>query len=289
MLPHRLTRETARAPSLSSCLALRSISSPPPKSSPLWSDIQKRVAGILSSVSANIVTATQAVATDVATVTLANVSEGNKIKALKRLDAVETQRLEEVETALSLNEQIAQSKIVDLQLKSEKEMELYASDKERLEKALEEWKEAAEKKNEIMEEMEGAGEGLEEGLGEGEHPVLGVLLSDLGHKKIYKASIEKLASLPVWKKQRIFRVERAEKIALDKLKQKHQVGFPGIITLCEGIDGTLKVLDGQHRVAAMSILKKLKQKAGEKVDSKLTFDPEVILVEVFQERGQDVK
>lgn len=232
--------------------------------------------------STNIASMTQVVATDIATATLASVSDKNKNKALERLDAVQAKRLEEVETALSLNEQIAQSKIVDLELKGEEEMKLYADDREKLERALEEWKEAAEKKSEVVESMEEArGEGIEN------HPVLGSLIADLGHKKIYKANIEKLASLPVWKKQRIFRVERAEKIVRDKLKQNHKFGLPGIITLCEGADGNLKVLDGQHRVAALSILTKLKRE-GLKGDGKLVFDPEVVLVEVFQEEEQDV-
>ena len=209
------------------------------------------------------------------------VTETNKMKALEKLDAVEAQKLKDAETALSLNEQMAQSKIVDLEMKSETETKLYASDKEKLEKVLEEWKEAAEKKFEMVETMERA-VGTKE-RSDDEHPVLGILLSDLGHKKIYRASISKLASLPVWEKQRVFRVERAEKIAMDKLKQKQKIGLPGIITICESSDGSLKILDGQHRVAAMSVLAKLKKDGKGKVEERLVFDPEVVLVEVFRE------
>ena len=58
--------------------SLRPLSSlpplPPSKGNPLWSDIQRKVTEILSTVGANLASATQAVATDVATVTLANVS-----------------------------------------------------------------------------------------------------------------------------------------------------------------------------------------------------------------------
>ena len=65
-----------------------------------------------------------------------------------------------------------------------------------------------------------------------EHPVLGRALLDLGYKRIHLVSAKSLASIPVWKKQRIYRHGRAESMATDKLKSLH-LGMPGIIGIYE--------------------------------------------------------
>lgn len=65
-----------------------------------------------------------------------------------------------------------------------------------------------------------------------EHPLLGRELHDFGTKKIYSVPARTLASLPVWRKQRIYRHDRAKKIAADKLKTAH-LGMPGTIVLHE--------------------------------------------------------
>lgn len=43
------------------------------------------------------------------------------------------------------------------------------------------------------------------------HPILGKCIINLGYKRIYLASAEKLSSIPVWQKQRIYRHNRAKK------------------------------------------------------------------------------
>jgi predicted MPP superfamily phosphohydrolase len=64
------------------------------------------------------------------------------------------------------------------------------------------------------------------------HPVLGQVVADFGYKKIYQVSANTLKSIPVWKKQRLYRHERAKVIATDKLKTLH-LGMPGILVLHE--------------------------------------------------------
>jgi hypothetical protein len=66
----------------------------------------------------------------------------------------------------------------------------------------------------------------------GNHPILGPILLDLGHKRIHVASAKALASIPVWKKQRVYRHERAKTMVSDKLKTLH-LGLPGIIGIYE--------------------------------------------------------
>jgi len=66
----------------------------------------------------------------------------------------------------------------------------------------------------------------------GDHPILGPTICDLGHKRVCLASTERLASLPVWEKQRFFRHERAKKMARDKRKNLH-IGLPGVIGIYE--------------------------------------------------------
>lgn len=64
------------------------------------------------------------------------------------------------------------------------------------------------------------------------HPVLGPVVIDLGYKRVYQVSAETLASVPVWKKQRVYRHDRAKVIAADKMKSL-RLGLPGIIVLHE--------------------------------------------------------
>lgn len=124
------------------------------------------------------------------------------------------------------------------------------------------------------------------------HPIFGELVKDIGYKRIYAISCEKLINIPCWEKQRIFRPERAKIIAKDittKLKQGFPLTLPGVITIyekgteleeSEEADDTspdiflndIGLLDGQHRVGALNLL----SEAGT-----LDVDAHVIMVEVF--------
>ena len=64
------------------------------------------------------------------------------------------------------------------------------------------------------------------------HPILGPVLQDFGTKRVHAVSAKLLATLPVWKKQRIYRHNRAKSIANDKRKTPY-FGMPGIIVLHE--------------------------------------------------------
>jgi hypothetical protein len=64
------------------------------------------------------------------------------------------------------------------------------------------------------------------------HPVLGRVVVDLGYKKVYQVAAPTLASIPVWKKQRVYRHDRAKIIATDKMKTL-ALGMPGILVLHE--------------------------------------------------------
>ncbi len=66
----------------------------------------------------------------------------------------------------------------------------------------------------------------------GEHPILGPVVCDLGHKRVHLSSVERLAALPVWEKQRFFRHDRAKNMARDKAKSMH-TGLPGVIGIFE--------------------------------------------------------
>lgn len=90
------------------------------------------------------------------------------------------------------------------------------------------------------------------------HPILGPCLLDLGYKRVHVVSAQALAAIPVWKKQRIYRHDRAKAMAVDKQKTMH-LGMPGVIGLHEDQQGKLSILDGQHRVGMFSILATNKQ------------------------------
>lgn len=112
----------------------------------------------------------------------------------------------------------------------------------------------------------------------GDHPILGPIISDLGSKRVYVVSAEALAAIPVWKKQRTYRHQRAKEMANDKMKTRH-LGLPGIIGIYESSDGNLSIIDGQHR---LGMLRELKNKNPQ------GFDFEHILVEVYpQLEGMD--
>ena len=104
-----------------------------------------------------------------------------------------------------------------------------------------------------------------------EHPLLGVVVADLGYKRIHLASAKILSTIPVWKEQRIYRHDRAKNMAKDKIKTAH-LGMPGVIVLHEDCHGKLSILDGQHRVGCMTLLH------SENIG---LFDLDRILVEVY--------
>jgi hypothetical protein len=100
--------------------------------------------------------------------------------------------------------------------------------------AFEAWKQNLEQENKQHESSAAAAvvsnETQQEQLGA--HPILGPALVDLGHKRVHLVSAKALASIPVWKKQRIYRHERAKSMASDKLKSL-DLGLPGIIGIYE--------------------------------------------------------
>lgn len=65
-----------------------------------------------------------------------------------------------------------------------------------------------------------------------EHPMLGKVVMDFGYKRLHVVSAKTLANIPVWKKQRIYRHDRAKLMAADKVKSSH-LGLPGVIALHE--------------------------------------------------------
>jgi len=103
------------------------------------------------------------------------------------------------------------------------------------------------------------------------HPILGPMLHDLGYKRIHITSAKALSAIPIWSQQRSYRHDRAKIMAADKLKSM-DLGLPGVISLHEAEDGTLSILDGQHRVGMLTILQD---------KSKNTMNLNEILVEVF--------
>jgi hypothetical protein len=112
------------------------------------------------------------------------------------------------------------------------------------------------------------------------HPVLGAAIADFGHKRIHVVSAHALSTIPVWKKQRIYRHDRAKAMASDKMKTLH-LGMPGIIGLHEDLNGKLSIIDGQHRVGMMTILH-------EKCASHDDFDLDRVLVEVYPQNPDHV-
>jgi len=64
------------------------------------------------------------------------------------------------------------------------------------------------------------------------HPLLGEVVADFGFKRLHVVPAKTLSNIPVWKKQRIYRHDRAKAMAADKLKTSH-FGLPGVIALHE--------------------------------------------------------
>mmetsp|Transcript_23494 Transcript_23494/g.34860 ORF Transcript_23494/g.34860 Transcript_23494/m.34860 type:complete len:510 (-) Transcript_23494:591-2120(-) len=130
------------------------------------------------------------------------------------------------------------------------------------------------------------------------HPILGPQIAHLPYKRIHLTAASKLASLPVYEKQRAYRHDRAKEMAKDK-KKTLWMGIPGVISLMEEECGRLSILDGQHRVGMMALLSEEQRKIVEKnqkvngdngtqsstnndkVDALAQLDLENILVEVF--------
>jgi len=107
------------------------------------------------------------------------------------------------------------------------------------------------------------------------HTLLGPCLLDLGYKHVYVSKASDLTAIPVWEKQRSYSHERANQMVKDKIKNKH-VGLPGVIALHEDGQGNLSIIDGQHRVGMMALMKK-KSLSQEEIG----FDLDKVLVEVF--------
>jgi hypothetical protein len=118
-----------------------------------------------------------------------------------------------------------------------------------------------------------------------EHPVLGPVVADLGYKRIHLVSSGQLGTIPIWKRQRTYRNDRARRMALEKQSTMH-LGFPGIVCLYEDNKGGLSILDGQHRVGMMQALCEMRNK-----DSNSDIDREKyfknVLVEVYSDISQD--
>jgi len=115
------------------------------------------------------------------------------------------------------------------------------------------------------------------------HPVFGELVKDLVYKRIYCTSVQKLATVPIWEQQRIYRAERAQLLANDikaKLKDGKALTLPGSLTVYE-MGEEIALLDGQHRLGALKLLMEA---------DVLIPEAHMILVEVFPVKAEeDVK
>lgn len=122
-----------------------------------------------------------------------------------------------------------------------------------------------------------------------DHPILGSIVADLGYKRIHLVSAAALATIPIWKKQRVYRHDRAKTMAADKIKTKH-LGLPGVICLHEEDNGKLSIVDGQHRVGMMKILQDKQDEVQQNMsNANITMDIidlERILVEVYPQRAE---
>jgi hypothetical protein len=218
--------------------------------------------------------------------------------ATKRVEtdfAIQKQRLEQEQRALQESTQIAK-----LELEVEKKTLAIQAARELKAKEDAFKKELEEREAELREEIEK--EMAVAAIANGtaaldtsgfhklpEHPVLGKAIQDLGYKRMHLVSAEKLATIPVWKKQRIYRHERAKAMAADKLKTLH-LGLPGVICLHEEENGKLSILDGQHRVGMMKIIqeKQDQEKKGNagKPKSSDYVDLDNVLVEVYPQNSK---
>lgn len=198
-----------------------------------------------------------------------------------------------------------------LQRKEKERMQKESIERDRIERdhkkefqlAYQKWKSDAAKEllqqqreEETKETMNGVdkevveGEGLKEDTisnNDDHHPILGPQIANLPYKRVHLTSAATLASLPVYEKQRAYRHDRAAKMAKDK-KKTLWMGIPGAVALYEEDDGRLSILDGQHRVGMMALLKEEQRKnsgkgnktsqTSEELDN---LDLDNIVVEVF--------
>lgn len=118
------------------------------------------------------------------------------------------------------------------------------------------------------------------------HPVLGKPIGDLGYKQIHLVSADKLGTIPVWNKNRIYRHNRAQAMALDKTKTM-SLGFPGVVCLHEDLNGKLSILDGQHRVGMMAALREVRKMEAAEMNTTIPADEialfDQVLVEVYRQ------
>ena len=196
-----------------------------------------------------------------------------------------------------------------LQRKEKERMQKISIERDRIERehkkefqlAYQKWKsDAAKDLLQQEEEKEETINGLDKVIVEGEglkedtinntddhHPILGLQIANLPYKRVHLTSAATLASLPVYEKQRAYRHDRAAKMAKDK-KKTLWMGIPGAVALYEDDDGRLSILDGQHRVGMMALLKEEQRKnsgKGNKTsqlsDELANLDLDNIVVEVF--------
>jgi hypothetical protein len=120
-----------------------------------------------------------------------------------------------------------------------------------------------------------------------DHPVLGPVVADLGYKRIHLVSSGKLGTIPIWKRQRTYRNDRARRMASDKQSTLH-LGFPGIICLHEDSKGALSILDGQHRVGMMQTIREMQNKNSANSDENTDQYFQNVLVEVYSDADQDI-
>jgi hypothetical protein len=183
-------------------------------------------------------------------------------RRLEEEAAANRQKMEEEKRILKQQQEAALRKQQEAQEKEEQAVKKVAEEQKAIqkaamllkeeEKAIHELKRTEERlKKELEEFAEKAN--LQTWNATSVHPILGPCISDLGYKRIHLVSAEKLATIPVWKKQRIYRHDRAKAMYADKLKTLH-LGLPGIICLHEEENGKLSILDGQHRVGMISLL-----------------------------------
>ena len=121
------------------------------------------------------------------------------------------------------------------------------------------------------------------------HPVLGPVVSDLGYKRVHLMSAGKLGTVPIWEKQRIYRHTRAKAMASDKEKTLH-LGYPGVICLYEDNNGKLTIIDGQHRVGMMQVLKEKFNKEVQDGNADSTNEMselDQVLVEVYSQKASN--
>lgn len=97
--------------------------------------------------------------------------------------------------------------------------------------AFEQWKAELERAK-VQEEQVDESSNETEAEEVSEHPVLGPIVADLGYKRVHLASSVNLATIPIWKKQRIFRHGRAMNMASEKMKTL-SMGLPGVIGIFE--------------------------------------------------------